>query len=619
MNYKWFIQGFVPWMNRNINYLIYIIMKKIFTLLCGLFCLAGAVKAASTIDDVQVCKHSYVLIGDAYTNDGTVQPQNYSLIGDGYFLLVGTDGMHSVSTGKGSVDLSAVDGEIVTEEIAAKYGEYGSHRNSLRLKNNQDGVAMKVTAGSKLIIFYENNKAAARRPLFCTEANKDKMLADQGTMVTAELNSKGIGRIEWTAPDDMDLYIMGENQLYISYLIVEANEAPGTPSVKVGPQTYDNGLWFREVTCKAVKVDVEGEQIGTVVTYTTDGSAPTAASPVYTEPIKCYQDMVVKFQAYYDLGGGTASEEMICTNADNEAPVSFSFDAPALEANGATFTITSPYEGAKNYYQIAGADAVEGNGTTLTESATVTAYSQIVNGTYATFTTKSVIADVYVLNDVKEEKNITVSGTAVEDAEATATSTTGTVYKIENGAITADKMDFFVKNLEFGALANADAAKAKYQVPAGQEAYIKMNATTISFNVAEGDSVEITVVCSKNSCKNIDETDEDVKAEGSKVADNRKCFINVDGTNYGGVDLVDDPTGNVVTFRVGAGIHTFQKYSGTGNILISSIKFVPMIGAGVENLAVAEQKVAAKKVFRNGRLVIETANGTFNVAGVRVK
>ncbi len=601
-------------MNRNINFLIYIIMKKVFTLLCGLLGLAGAVNAA-TIDDVKVCKHSYVLVGDAYTNDGTVQPQNYTLVGDGYFLLVGSDASHSVSTGKGSVDLSAVDGVIVTEEIAAKYGEYGSHRNSLRLKNNQDGVALKVTAKSKIIIFYENNKATARRPLFCTEANKEKLLADQGTMVTAELNSKGIGRVEWTAPDDMDLYIMGENQSYISYLIVEANEAPGTPSVKVGPQTFEGGLWFREVTCTPKPVVEDGEELPTFVTYTTDGTAPNFNSPRYTEPIKCYKDMVVKFQAYDAEATG---ESGICQNADYDAAVSFSFDAPTLEANGATFTITSPYEGAKNYYVMAG-DTIESNGTTLTESATVTAYSQIVNGTYATFTTKSVIADVYVLNDIKEEKNITVSGTAVEDAEATATSTTGTVYKIENGAITADKMDFFVKNLTFGALANADAAKAKYQVPAGQEAYIQMSNTNISFSVAEGDSVEITVVCSKNSCKNIDEPEEEVKKEGSKVADNRKCFVNVDGTNYGGQDLVDNPEGNVITFRVGAGIHTFQKYSGTGNIFISSIKFVPMIGAGVQNLAAAEQKVAAKKVFRNGRLVIETANGNFNVAGVRVK
>ncbi len=622
MNYKWFIQGFVPWMNRNINYLIYIIMKKIFTLLCGLFCLAGAVKAASTIDDVQVCKHSYVLVGDDYTNNGTEKVAKGAVYGDGYFF---TPTGHDKATNKGSVDLSTADElGIVTPEIVAKYSEYGTHLNSLRLKAAQDVLGMKVTAGSKIIIFYEKNKDTdVRYPVVAKDEKITEKLSSEenNVIIKGAYGGKQMGRFEWTSDDDRTIYIGAENQIFVSYLIVEANEAPGTPSVKVGPQTYDNGLWFREVTCKPVIVDVEGEQIGTVVTYTTDGSAPTAESSVYSEPIKCYKDMVVKFQAFYNTGDGTASAEMICPNADNEAPVSFIFDAPSLEVNGAAFTVTSPYEGAKNYYVMAG-DTIEGNGATLTESATVTAYSQIVNGTYTTFTTKSVSADVYVLNDIKEEKNITVSGAAVVDEEATANSTDGTtVYKIENGAITADKMDFFVKNLTFGALANVDAAKAKYQVPAGQEAYIQMSNTNISFSVAEGDSVEITVVCSKNSCKNIDEEITQGKVSGQDtISANRQCFVNVDGTNYGGEDLALNPEGNVITFRVGLGIHTFQKYSGTGNILISSIKFVPMIGAaGVQNLAAAEQKVAAKKVFRNGRLVIETANGTFNAAGVRVK
>ena len=85
----------------------------------------------------------------------------------------------------------------------------------------------------------------------------------------------------------MTIYIGSYNgDMFVSYVIVEANEAPGTPSVKVGDQTYEDGLWFREVTCKANDATEEGsdEKIPTIVTYTTDGSAPTAASPVYTAP-----------------------------------------------------------------------------------------------------------------------------------------------------------------------------------------------------------------------------------------------------------------------------------------------------------------------------------------------
>jgi hypothetical protein len=330
--------------------------------------------------------------------------------------------------------------------------------------------------------------------------------------------------------------------------------------------------------------------------------------------------MNIKFQAYYDDGNGHATEELKCEDANNEAVVSFSFDAPSLTVEGATFTIATPYENAKNYYSVNGAEAVEGNGATLETSATVVAYTEIANGEHGTFTTKTVSADVYVLNPIKKVKTIAVTGTAVVDEEATQTSTNGTVYTTTDGSFDCDIMDFFVKTVEYGVLANADAAKAKYQAPEGQEVYIKMSDNTrISFLVAEGDTVDVVVVCSKNSCKNIDETDEDVNAENSKVADNRKCFINVDGTNYGGVDLKLNPEGNVVKFGLGAGIHTFQKYSGTGNILVSSINIIPVDKSAIDTLRADEAKTAAKKVFSNGRLVIKTAQGTFNTAGILVK
>ena len=597
-------------------------MKKMFTLVCGLLGLASIVNAA-TIDEVLVCKHSYVLVADEYTNNGTGARTKGGLFGDGFFLDV-TGG--SVATNKGQSNPQELVGEEYRygEAFANKYADYGAQYNSLRVKNAQDVIAMKVTAGSKLIFLMQgNNKTGveARIPKIATDAALNNALnaAPTADFVTAngETSTAAGFMYEWTADDDYTIYIGSYNgDAFIGYIIVEANEAPGTPSVKVGPQTYENGLWYREVTCKPVEVD----GAPTLVTYTTDGSTPTAASPVYTEPIKCYQNATIRFQAYLD-GGTGADENLILPGADNDGIVSFSFDAPALEVNGASFTVTSPYEGAKNFYSVAGADAVEGNGSTLTESATVSAYSQIVNGSYATFTTKSVSADVYVLNPIKSTFTIGVTGTAVVDQEATQAATDGsTVYAIENAAITgADKMSFFVKNLEFGVLANADAAKSQYQVPAGQEAYIKMNATNITFLVADGDSVDVIVTCTKNSCKNIDETDEDVNAADSKVADNRKCFVNVDGTNYGGEDLKVNPEGNVIKFGLQGGLHTFQKYSGTGNILISSIEVSYVGTAGISNVAAADQKSSAKKVIKNGRFVIKTAKGTFDAAGIQVK
>ena len=104
---------------------------------------AGVANAAN-VDDLAVLKHSYVLVCE----DLGARPGKGALFGDGHFLDV-TGG--STATNKGSIDLSVADGVLVTEAIANKYGEYGKHLNFLRLKKTQDVIAMKVTAGSKLI------------------------------------------------------------------------------------------------------------------------------------------------------------------------------------------------------------------------------------------------------------------------------------------------------------------------------------------------------------------------------------------------------------------------------------------------------------------------------------
>ena len=237
---------------------------------------------------------------------------------------------------------------------------------------------------------------------------------------------------------------------------------------------------------------------------------------------------------------------------------------------------------------------IDGNSFTLTSSATVSAYTKIDNGD-VTFTSKIDSKDIYVLNAIKAKKLIEVTaGDVVVDEEASATSTTGEVYKVENGAISADKMDFFVKNLEFGVV--KDPA---YQVD-GKEAYIKMNNTNITFLVAAGDSVNVKVITSKNSCKTLNaENDESVTTD-------RKNYVNVSGKTYGNEDVTaeggniiefglagkkqvktKDADGNDITVDEDADIiYTFQKYSGTGNILISSIEITPATAAPAEDVVV---------------------------------
>lgn len=604
-------------------------MKKIFTLICALVGLAATATAA-TIDDVAVCKHSYVLVCDEWNNNGTEKIAKGQLFGNGFFLSVtGNDKNNTKGTSNPAEIIAGTEEYRYGEAFATKYAEYGTHNNSLRLKNAQDVIAMKVTAGSKLIFLLNGNGksgAAARYPKIATDAKLENTLNEAPG---ADFGKTGTGfYYEWTAKDDNTIYIGSYNgDMFISYIIVEAKEAPGTPSVKVGPQTYDetSGLWYRDVTVKPVMVKEEDSECESIVTYTTDGSTPNASSEVVpADAIRCYKDMTLKFQAYADImGDGSLEEEYICKGADNEGIVSFSFDAPTISVDGGKVTISSEYVGAKNYYKYGEAeDYTEGSSVTLTESATLTAMSKIVNGSYATFESASTSKDVYVLNPIKENKVISVTaGKAVVDEVATETSTTGTVYMIEGGAISADKMDFFVKNLEFAALAN-NTAVTQYQVPEGQEAYIKMNATNITFEVAENDSVKVHVICSKNSCKNIE----------SEKVDERKCMVNVDGKTYGCADIttgtydITDAEGNVIEtlptneikFTLGAGVHTFQKFSGTGNILIYSIEFTPLLSAGISEVSAAKE-AKVKKTIENGQVVIIKGNQKYNAVGAQIK
>ncbi|MBQ8064935.1 MAG: chitobiase/beta-hexosaminidase C-terminal domain-containing protein [Prevotella sp.] len=586
-------------------------MKKLFTLVCALMGFAGAVNAA-TVDDIAVCKHSYVLCFDDWDGNGTAKPGKGQLFGDGYFLEV-TDG--SVATNKGKVNLSVLtvakdeegneyipDDNHVTQYFVDYYGEdYPNDQlNSWRLKNAQDVIAMRVTAGSKLIFFLQgNNKSGkdARIPKIATDAKLENALnAAPGEDHPA--TDAGF-RYEWTAPDDGLIYIGSYNgDMFLSYLIVEANEAAGTPSVKMSAQTYENGLWYRDVTCVAKKAEINGKATNTVVTYTVDGSDPTAASPVYKDPIRCYGSQTVKFQAFSDLRNtGVANDAFKLTGADNEANVSFKFNAPEIGQDGANIIITSEYENATNYYQLNDGEEVEGSSATLSESAIVSAYTKIQNGSYATFTSALTTADVRVLTPMAEGTvTIKAVGTKVLDQEAmdaakAAAEESGEEYEYEeifkvsdDAYVEHDNTQFFVRTPQFKLV-----EQKAYQVPEGQEVYLQMNdPMKIYFQIAEGFKADVTVTCTKNACKDINantagdidatEKPDDYTKALTTDANNRTPHVNLDGTTYDGKDL--NPTegeaeadANIIVIPdVAAGEHVFSKYSGTGNILVSSIE-----------------------------------------------
>lgn len=588
-------------------------MKKFFTLICALVATVAA--NAASIDDLKVCKHSYVFIADDVTNSGTQKVLRNTLFADDFIFTTAELGC---STSKGSVDLSSVDANgVVTEEIAAKYGEYGKHLNTMQVKLNQCVIAMSVTAGSKLIIFYQNNNKEDRFPLFGSTATvSESQFEKQGKVMGTTLNKTN--RMEWTSDKDQTVYIgTAGGDIYVSYIIVEAMEAPGTPTVKISDQAYDGdeGMWYRTVTCTPV-ADLENP---TCCTYTLDGTDPTEESPVYTEPIKVYDNCTVKFQAFFDFDNVGSADELI-PDATNDAIVTFVFAAPTVTAEAGKVTITAAEDGGTNYYKINDGEWTEGNEFTLETSAYVTAMTKYENGEVI-FESKTVSKDVYVLNPITEKKVIAVTaGNVVLDEEATATSTTGDVYKVEGGEISADPMDFYVKNLTFGVVKDE-----QYQID-GKEAYIQMSNTTIDFELAE--SAAVTVVCSKNACKNIT----------SATVTDRACKVQVDGTQYGSADIlaqydlvnaatsevVETLDGNVVKFDLAAGHHQFQKYSGTGNIKIASITIEPgasvYVPTAVEGVAANEAAASVPaKLIKNGKLVIVKGNAEYNAAGAQLK
>jgi len=551
-------------------------MKKVFTTLLALFGFTMAMNA-ETVDDIKPMQHSYVCVFDNYTGNGVGSRTKGALFAGGYFLDV-TGG--SVATNKGSVDLSdpstfAVTyggAEADTARLVAKYGKYGKHVNSLRLKNAQDVIAFKPTAGSVVYVFGQgNNKtgASARIPKFATDAKLENPLNEAPT---DDYPSSSIYVYKFVVPAEFDgntpIYIGSYNgDSFFSYIIVEANEPAGTPMVEVNSTVYDEAekLYYQEVVCTPSNYVLDGFDMGaTTVYYTTDGTDPTDENgEVYFEPIKCYKNMVVKFQAYDPFG-------MICEGANNEATVEFTFNAPALTVDGANATISTEYQNATNYYSIDGAEGVAGDSYTATASCNIEAYTVISNGEHGSWTSASASAPIYVLDPIKEKKVITVSGTTAVDEEATANDPNGnTQYmavdaKLQYNGKDEDPCFYLVPNAKFSAIMDPAA-----QVD-GQQVYLQMDKENLTFMVAEGDSVDVTVTVSKNSHKN---------------ADDLKTYVNVNGTTYGYDDITVG--GNVIKFGLTGGIYTFKKYSGTGNIHVASIEIAPADPSGIQNVVAA--------------------------------
>lgn len=220
------------------------------------------IERGPTVDNIVVCNDDYVLCFDDWDKTGTAKPGKGSLFGNDFFLDV-TGG--EVSTSKGTVNLSKVntaDNYHVTQYIANKYGAAhpNNHFNSWRLKNTQDMIAMKVTANSKLIFFLQgNNKTGteARIPKIWDGRKgvptDNDIALNEAPGANFPKTSSGF-RYEWTAPEDMLIYIGSyNNDIYLSYLIVETNDT--NPPITYKLSYYVDGKIYKTYELK------EGETI----------------------------------------------------------------------------------------------------------------------------------------------------------------------------------------------------------------------------------------------------------------------------------------------------------------------------------------------------------------------
>ena len=102
--------------------------------------------------------------------------------------------------------------------------------------------------------------------------------------------------------------------------------------------------------------------------------------------------------------------------------------------------------------------------------------------------------------------------------------------------------------------------------------------------------------------------------------------------NYGSDDIlvdtnITDADGNVIEtlpeneikFGLGSGIHTFKKFSGTGNILISSITITPVTSVGINNVKGENTVVKTAKMIKNNRIVIVKNGVNYSVTGAQLK
>lgn len=261
-------------------------MKNLISLAIALLSFGGAANAA-TVDDLEVLIHNYVLVCDELE----ARPGMGVLFGANHFLDVYSGG--GFRTNKGTVDLSVVNGNdgYVTQEIVNKYGaDYGGpHYNCLRLKNAQDVIAMKLIAGTKLILFIQgNNKSGteARIPKISKNADMSNPLNE----APGENHPATVAGFRWeyTVADDGLYYIGSYNgDMFVSFIIVEVNSLKPVPIEDVTHYIQNAGFdedltWQADGSKKTIVDQSTTLDDRSIVGQAADGSLYALVNPTTT-------------------------------------------------------------------------------------------------------------------------------------------------------------------------------------------------------------------------------------------------------------------------------------------------------------------------------------------------
>ncbi len=301
-----------------------------------------------TVDDLQVCRHDYVLVMDKWNNNGTQRPGKGRIFGDGLFLDVNGG---AVSTDKGKSNPSEriyiLDEELMEEfedyryeeAFAVKYADVGEHFNSMRIKNAEDVIAMKVIAGSKLIFLMEGNNRSgvnARIPKIATDAKLENVL-NAAPEVDNEMVTAGY-KYEWTATEDNTIYIGSYNgEAYIAVLIVEM---PNTSRIwdftKWSDATKSQILAAEDWTTaeSASKNYITGDEIRWVLDPTVDANGDLVAGGAAIAEMKG-----LRHNSLGAYGMATAFDYQTTTDGNNWGP----YESPSyLWITGTSSSIVVP-------------------------------------------------------------------------------------------------------------------------------------------------------------------------------------------------------------------------------------------------------------------------------------